>query len=83
MFQGHLHKFSFFWSFQYYELFTILINRVPYFPRDNEVDTWRENSSVQPLTFTKETCLRLILLLAESTNTIAPSLRDMNGFKVR
>jgi len=49
---------------------------------DDEVDTWRENSSVQLLTFAKETCLRLILLLAESTNTIAPSLRNMNGFKV-
>jgi len=49
---------------------------------DDEVDTWRENSSVQLLTFTKETCLRLILLLAESTNTIAPSLRNINGFKV-
>ncbi|KAL9969700.1 hypothetical protein ACROYT_G021951 [Oculina patagonica] len=49
---------------------------------DDEVDAWRGNATVQPLTFTKETCLHLILLLAQSTNTIAPSLRDMNGFKV-
>ena len=50
--------------------------------RDDEVDAWRGNATVQTLTFTKETCLHLILLLAKSTNTIAPSLRDMNGFKV-
>jgi len=49
---------------------------------DDEVTTWQANPSVQLLTFTQGTCLRLVLLLAESTNTIAPSLRDMNGFKV-
>ncbi|KAJ7378478.1 E3 ubiquitin-protein ligase E3D [Desmophyllum pertusum] len=49
---------------------------------DDEVDAWQDNSSVQSVTFTKETCQHLILLLVESTNTIAPSLRDMNGFKV-
>lgn len=70
---------------KYLRVLKILYKIKPFFNDrhwDDEVDTWRENSSVQLLTFTKETCLRLILLLAKSTNTIAPSLRDMNGFKV-
>ncbi|KAM7434616.1 E3 ubiquitin-protein ligase E3D [Porites harrisoni] len=48
----------------------------------DEVSSWEENPSVEVLTFTREICLHLILLLSQSTNTIAPSLRDMNGFKV-
>ena len=53
-----------------------------FFLRDHEVTASQENISVQPLTLTKETCLHLILLLIESTNTVAPSLRDVDGFKV-
>ncbi|CAH3167699.1 unnamed protein product [Porites evermanni] len=49
----------------------------------DEVAAWEENPSVEVLTFAKEICFHLILLLSQSTNTIAPSLREMNGFKVR
>ncbi|KAK2550542.1 E3 ubiquitin-protein ligase E3D [Acropora cervicornis] len=49
---------------------------------DQEVIAWQENPAVQSLLFSKETCLHLILLLIQSTNTIAPSLREVNGFKV-
>lgn len=47
-----------------------------------EVTAWQENPTVESLLFSKETCLHLILLLIQSTNTIAPSLREVNGFKV-
>lgn len=50
--------------------------------RDQEVTAWQENPTVESLLFSKETCLHLILLLIQSTNTIAPSLREVNGFKV-
>ncbi|XP_015778721.1 PREDICTED: E3 ubiquitin-protein ligase E3D-like [Acropora digitifera] len=49
---------------------------------DQEVTAWQENPTVESLLFSKETCLHLILLLIQSTNTIAPSLREVNGFKV-
>ncbi|XP_022784760.1 E3 ubiquitin-protein ligase E3D-like [Stylophora pistillata] len=49
---------------------------------EDEVASWRNNPTVQPLTFQKETCLHLILLLMKSTTTVAPSMREINGFKV-
>lgn len=70
---------------RYLPVLKILYKIKPFFDDINwdlEVIAWQENSSVQPLLFTKETCLHLILLLIQSTNTIAPSLREVNGFKV-
>ena len=50
--------------------------------REHEVDSWRNNPTVQLLTFPKETCLHLILLLMKSTTAVAPTMREINGFKV-
>ncbi|XP_078068600.1 E3 ubiquitin-protein ligase E3D [Mustelus asterias] len=45
-------------------------------------EKWEKNIGVHDMTLPVNTCLQLLLILASSTASLPPSLRNMNSFKV-
>uniref|UniRef100_H3AB66 E3 ubiquitin-protein ligase E3D n=1 Tax=Latimeria chalumnae TaxID=7897 RepID=H3AB66_LATCH len=46
------------------------------------VGAWEKDIGVYTLTFPRKTCLELLLILSSSTESLPPSLRNMNAFQV-
>lgn len=50
--------------------------------QEEAVDAWEKDISVHPLILLRSTCEELLQLLCSSTETLPPSLRSMNCYKV-
>ena len=51
-------------------------------PQDTEQQMWLRTPAVEQITFPREVCLQMLLILAANTCTLPPSTRSVDGLQV-